>query len=127
MSTLPENLRYSEDHEWVETRGDDLVRIGITAYAAEQLGDIVYVDLPEEGQATTAGEACGELESTKNVSELICPVAGVVTAVNPAVADDPGLVNTDPYGEGWLVEIRATDGAAGEHLMDAAAYAAHTG
>ncbi len=128
MTNLPEELRYSEDHEWAVADGTDsaVIRIGITAYAAEQLGDIVYVDLPEVGQETTAGEACGELESTKNVSDLVCPVSGVVTAVNEALVDNSALVNTEPYGAGWLIEVRASDPDPLARLLDAAAYAALT-
>lgn len=128
MSNLPEILRYSEDHEWALADDTDgaVIRIGVTAYAAEQLGDIVYAELPEVGQETTAGEACGELESTKHVSDLICPVSGVVTAVNDAVVTDSAVINTDPYGQGWLIEVRATDSDPLAGLMDAAAYAAHT-
>ena len=128
MFDLPTELRYSEDHEWAIADSADpaVIRIGITEYAASQLGDIVYVDLPEVGQDTTAGEACGELESTKSVSDLICPVSGVVTAVNDAVVNDSALVNTDPYGGGWLIEVRTTDADPLAGLLDAAAYDAHT-
>lgn len=109
--SLPTHLQYTEDHEWIEER-DDVVRIGITPYAASALGDIVYVQLPEVGQRIEAGESCGELESTKSVSDLYAPVTGAVTAVNESVVDDPSLVNAKPFEDGWLVEVRvASTGA----------------
>lgn len=109
--SLPTHLQYTEDHEWLEER-DDVVRIGITPYAASALGDIVYVQLPEVGQRIEAGESCGELESTKSVSDLYAPVTGAVTAVNESVVDDPSLVNAKPFEDGWLVEVRvASTGA----------------
>ncbi|MEU6131535.1 glycine cleavage system protein GcvH [Saccharopolyspora sp. NPDC047091] len=104
--SLPEQLRYTEEHEWLDDRGD-LVRIGITPYAAEALGDIVYVQLPEVGERIETGAACGELESTKSVSDLYAPVTGEVVAVNTAAADDPAVINSDPFGAGWLLEVRA--------------------
>ena len=114
----PTNLQYSAEHEWVALDGDT-ARIGVTAYAADALGDIVYVDLPAVGDTVTAGETCGELESTKSVSDLYSPVTGEVIEVNAAVDADPGLVNSDPFGEGWLLVVRVTE--TGE-LLDAAAY-----
>ncbi|GAA4619935.1 glycine cleavage system protein GcvH [Saccharopolyspora hordei] len=105
--SLPQDLRYTEEHEWIQDRGE-LVRIGITQHAAEALGDIVFVQLPEVGEQIEAGQACGELESTKSVSDLFAPVTGEVVAVNEAAVDDPALVNAEPYGEGWLLEVRAT-------------------
>lgn len=122
MSTTPEELRYTEEHEWVATKSGDLVRVGITEYAQDQLGDVVFVDLPEVGRQLTAGEAFGEVESTKSVSELFAPVDGEVITVNSAVADSPELINSDPYGEGWLIEVRMDDPAAVEGLLDAEAY-----
>lgn len=121
--SVPEQLRYSDEHEWVAGADseDGIVTVGITAYAADALGDIVYVSLPEEGAAVESGEPCGEAESTKSVSDIYAPVSGEVTAVNAAVADDPGLINADPYGEGWLFKVR-TDGEPGG-LLDAEAYA----
>ena len=118
--SLPEQLRYTEEHEWIEDRGD-VVRIGVTPYAAEALGDIVYVQLPEVGEQVSAGDACGELESTKSVSDLYAPVTGEVTAVNQAVVDDPAVVNGDPFGEGWLLEVRADSTGA---VLTAEEYAA---
>ncbi|GAA3831023.1 MULTISPECIES: glycine cleavage system protein GcvH [Amycolatopsis] len=120
--SAPEELRYTEEHEWVATRDGDVVRVGITEYAQDQLGDVVFVDLPEAGKAVTAGEPFGEVESTKSVSELFAPVDGEVVAVNDAVSDSPELINSDPYGEGWLVEIRVSDADAVAGLLDADAY-----
>ncbi|MDT7798699.1 MAG: glycine cleavage system protein [Actinomycetota bacterium] len=121
--SAPEELRYTEEHEWVATRGEDtLVRIGITEYAQDQLGDVVFVDLPEVGRQVGAGDVFGEVESTKSVSELFAPVDGEIVSVNNAVADSPELINSDPYGEGWLIEIRLEDPAALEALLEAEAY-----
>ncbi|MGW4397403.1 glycine cleavage system protein GcvH [Amycolatopsis nivea] len=122
--TTPEELRYTEEHEWVATREGSLVRVGITEYAQDQLGDVVFVDLPEVGKQVGAGDAFGEVESTKSVSELFAPVDGEIVAVNSAVLDSPELVNSDPYGEGWLVEIRLDDPAGLEALLEAEAYQA---
>ncbi|KAA9151349.1 glycine cleavage system protein GcvH [Amycolatopsis acidicola] len=122
--SAPEELRYTEEHEWVATAAGGSLRVGITEYAQDQLGDVVFVDLPEVGKHVTAGETFGEVESTKSVSELYAPVDGEVTAVNTGVADSPELINSDPYGEGWLIEIRAGDPAALEGLLDAEAYQA---
>ncbi|MGA6167599.1 glycine cleavage system protein GcvH [Amycolatopsis magusensis] len=121
MST-PEELRYTEEHEWVAVRGESAVRVGITEYAQDQLGDVVFVDLPEVGMALTAGESFGEVESTKSVSELFAPLDGEVVAVNDAVADSPELINSDPYGEGWLIELELTGSATADSLLDAEAY-----
>jgi glycine cleavage system H protein len=121
--SVPEELRYTEEHEWVATRGEDtLVRIGITEYAQDQLGDVVFVDLPEAGRQVGAGDVFGEVESTKSVSELFAPVDGEIVSVNSAVADSPELINSDPYGEGWLIEIRLEDPSALEALLEAEAY-----
>lgn len=117
--SLPANLRYTEEHEWLEDR-DNVVRIGITKHAADALGDIVYVQLPAVGEQIEAGQACGELESTKSVSGLFAPVTGEVVAINEAVVDDPALVNAEPFGEGWLLEVRATGTGA---VLTAAQYA----
>jgi len=117
---VPDDLRYTAEHEWVRELDGGLVRVGITDHAQSQLGDVVFVQLPEVGATLTAGEAMGEVESTKSVSELFAPVDGEVTAVNAALEADPGLVNSGPYGDGWMVELRPA-GAAGE-LLDAAGY-----
>lgn len=121
MSEIPEELQYTEEHEWVRT-GDDEVTVGITDHAQEQLGDVVFVDLPPEGATVVAGDAFGEVESTKSVSDLYAPVSGTVTASNEALEDRPEVLNSDPYGEGWLVRIQPDDPRAVEELLDAAAY-----
>ncbi|BCJ77179.1 glycine cleavage system H protein [Catellatospora sp. IY07-71] len=118
---IPEDLKYTAEHEWVTTKAGT-VRVGITHFAQDALGDIVYVQLPEAGQAVSAGESFGEVESTKSVSEIYAPLTGTVTARNEALVDSPDLINTDPYGEGWLVEIEIADPAALDALLDAAAY-----
>jgi len=118
----PAGLRYTAEHEWVAVDGD-VATVGITAYAAEQLGDIVYVDLPEPGSTVEAGAVVGEIESTKSVGELFAPVGGEVLEANPAVLEDPATVNADPYGA-WLVRVRFTELP---DLLDEAAYAAATG
>lgn len=104
----PAELQYTAEHEWVRADGD-VVRIGITAFAQDALGDIVYVTLPEDGASVEAGGVCGEVESTKSVSDVFAPVTGVVTARNEALDATPELVNTDPYGEGWMFEVRLSD------------------
>ena len=103
MSTFPKDLLYTPEHEWVDD--GDPAKVGITDTATEALGDIVYVELPSVGDQVRAGEVCGEIESTKSVSELFSPVNGEVIAINTAVVDDPALVNSDPYGEGWLIKV----------------------
>ena len=117
----PEDLKYTAEHEWVKA-GEGPVRVGITDFAQDALGDIVYVQLPEVGTAVRAGDSCGELESTKSVSDLFAPVNGTVRAVNEALADQPDLVNTDPYGEGWLLDIEVDDDEEVAALMDADTY-----
>jgi glycine cleavage system H protein len=119
-----DDLKYTSEHEWVRSPGevDSSVRIGITDYAQEALGDIVYVSLPEVGDEVESGSAVGELESTKSVSDIYAPLAGKVVARNEALDGTPELVNSDPYGEGWLLEIVPSDGSAVDDLMDAAAY-----
>ena len=109
---VPAELRYTAEHEWVQRCGDTTVRVGITDYAQAQLGDVVFVQLPEVGAAAAPGGAMGEVESTKSVSDVFAPLVGTVTAVNTALDADPELVNSDPYGAGWLVEIEAPDAAA---------------
>lgn len=115
---MPEELRYTEEHEWADSRRAPVVRVGITEYAQDQLGDVVFVDLPEVGTAVTAGEVFGEIESTKSVAELFAPLDGEIVAVNHAVVDAPELINSDPYGEGWLIDVEASDPAAIEGLLD---------
>ena len=120
----PEDLKYTAEHEWVKAGDGGVMRIGITDYAQEQLGDIVYVHLPEVGEAVEAGTAMGELESTKSVSDLFAPVSGTVAARNEALDANPELCNTDPYGEGWILEIEAGDASATDGLMSASDYEA---
>ncbi|WP_457255234.1 glycine cleavage system protein GcvH [Pedococcus sp. P5_B7] len=129
MSELdyPQDLRYTAEHEWVRTGDDGTVRIGITSFAQDSLGDVVYVSLPAVGDTVSAGDACGEVESTKSVSDLYAPLAGEVTAVNESLDATPELVNTDPYGEGWMYELRPSDAAAVDALLDPAAYQAQLG
>lgn len=119
----PTELQYTTEHEWVRTADGGLVRFGITDFAQDALGDIVFVSLPEVGQRIEVGQPCGEVESTKSVSDVFAPVSGVVTARNESLDDEPGIVNTDPYGAGWLVEVETSDDAA--EFLDAAAYEAH--
>lgn len=128
-NTIPDDRSYTDEHEWVDLApGADLpdtpVRVGITGVAAAALGDLVYLDLPEVGTTISAGQTCGEVESTKTVSELFPPVGGEVTEINTAAVDDPSLVTTDPYGAGWLFAVRATDAGP---LLTAAEYAEKNG
>ncbi|MDR1824393.1 MAG: glycine cleavage system protein GcvH [Bifidobacteriaceae bacterium] len=122
--TIPASLSYTADHEWVSAPQGPTARVGVTEYAAQALGDVVFLDLPAVGQAVTGGEQCGEIESTKSVSALFAPVSGTVSAVNQAAVDAPELVNEDPFGEGWLFEVSPVSGQ-GE-LLGAEAYAALT-
>ncbi len=119
---VPEDLKYTSDHEWVRAEGDRL-RVGITDFAQDALGDVVFVGLPEVGAEITAGAVCGEVESTKSVSEIYAPVSGVVVEVNAAVSDNPEQVNADPYGNGWMFVIEPSSGSS-DGLLDAAAYSA---
>ncbi|HYN30628.1 MAG TPA: glycine cleavage system protein GcvH [Dermatophilaceae bacterium] len=118
----PTDLRYTTDHEWVRPAGDGIVRVGITAYASDALGDVVYVSLPPVGEGVSAGDTCGEVESTKSVSDLYAPLEGEVTAVNEALDGTPELVNSDPYGDGWMYEMRPAEGVDVDSLLDADAY-----
>ena len=127
MSDFPEDLKYTSEHEWVRSGNGSRVRVGITDYAAEQLGDIVYVSLPEIGDTVGAGDAWGELESTKSVSDLFSPVAGVVTTINELLTATPEIINSDPYGDGWLFELDVDDTAELEALLDADTYAEEVG
>ncbi|MGH8970352.1 MAG: glycine cleavage system protein GcvH [Actinomycetes bacterium] len=117
----PEDLRYTTEHEWVRTEGEK-VRVGVTDFAQDALGDIVFVTLPEVGAEVEAGAPCGEVESTKSVSDLYAPVSGTVVATNANLDGAPELVNSDPYGDGWMMEIRPDDPASVGGLLDADAY-----
>ena len=126
MSELeyPQDLRYTPEHEWVRAGSDGVVRIGITAFAQDALGDVVFVSLPAVGDSVSAGDSCGEVESTKSVSDLFAPLSGEVVAVNEALDSAPELVNTDPYGQGWMYDVKLADAGAGESLLDLEAYKA---
>ena len=122
----PENLRYSSDHEWIKVEDGNRVRIGITDYAQDALGDVVYVELPEVGATVTAGQSISEVESTKSVSDIYAPLTGVVVEVNAELGDEPERLNSDPYGDGWIcvIELAGADGLDG--LLDAEAYSSLT-
>ncbi|MGK5532449.1 glycine cleavage system protein GcvH [Streptomyces sp. URMC 129] len=122
----PGNLRYSKEHEWLSPAENGVATVGITAYAANALGDVVYVDLPAVGATVTGGEPCGELESTKSVSDLYAPVSGEITEVNQNVVDDPALVNSAPFAAGWLFKVRVDDTAGEPDLLTADEYTAFT-
>ena len=123
MSDVPDDLRYTAEHEWVRSAaGSNTVRIGITDYAQEALGDVVYVSLPEVGGTVAKGTAVGEVESTKSVSDIYAPLSGTVTARNENLDEHPELINSDPYGDGWMFEIEASDEAETGDLLDAGAY-----
>ena len=122
----PQHLRYTRDHEWLPEPTDGVATVGITAHAAAALGDVVYAQLPEVGAAVTAGSPCGELESTKAISDLYAPVSGEVTEVNQAVVDDPELVNSVPFEDGWLFRVRIDDKAEPGELLSAEEYTAFT-
>lgn len=126
---IPENLKYSADHEWIRVEDGDIAYVGITDFAQHELGDIVFVDITTEGETLEKGEVFGSIEAVKTVSDVLLPVAGEVLEVNAAVGDDgeASLVNNDPYGEGWLVKIRMTNPSELNDLMDAAAYVAMIG
>ncbi len=123
---IPEDLRYTSEHEWVAATGDGPVRVGITHYAQDALGDIVFVQLPDEGTVVQQGDSLGEIESTKSVSEIYAPIAGTVVSRNATLTDEPELINAEPYAAGWLVEIAPEDPAAVDALLDAAGYRALT-
>lgn len=118
---IPKDLKYSQSHEWVRLEGD-VATIGITDYAQGELGDVVFVELPEVGSEVQQGEACGTIEAVKTVSDLNAPLSGEIVEVNEGVEEEPTLVNTDCYGEGWIMKIRISDKAEVDELMDAAAY-----
>jgi glycine cleavage system H protein len=124
---IPEDLRYSSDHEWLRTTGETTIQLGITDYAQDSLGDIVFVQMPEPGTTIEPGDSIGEVESTKSVSDIFAPVSGTVVARNDALDAAPELVNTDPYGDGWMYELRPEDPAAVDGLMDPDAYQAQLG
>ncbi|GHD94887.1 glycine cleavage system protein GcvH [Streptomyces naganishii] len=121
----PQQLRYSKEHEWLSAAEDGVATVGITEFAANALGDVVYAQLPEAGATVTAGESCGELESTKSVSDLYSPVSGEVTEFNQDVVDDPSLVNSEPFTGGWLFKVRVTEEPA--DLLSADEYAEFSG
>jgi glycine cleavage system H protein len=123
---FPDDLKYTAEHEWIRLDGDT-AEVGITDYAQDQLGDIVYVSLPESGAEIEAGASVGELESTKSVSDIFAPLSGTVTEINSQLDQTPELVNSDPYGRGWLLRIQVADAAATEGLLDADGYRAHVG
>lgn len=119
---VPEELRYTQEHEWVARTSDDTVRVGITDYAQEQLGDVVFVQLPEPGEQVTAGQAVGEVESTKSVSDIFAPLDGEIVGRNENLDSQAELVNSDPYGEGWMIDVRLADPDSLDGLLDAEAY-----
>ena len=125
MSNVPAELSYTSEHEWVSAlTAEGTVRVGITDPAQDALGDVVYVDLPSVGDSVAAEDSFGEIESTKSVSDLFAPIAGEIVAVNEGLEDDPALVNSDPYGEGWIIEIRPENADDLANLLDAEAYKA---
>ena len=123
MSKIPEDLRYTESHEWVSTEEDGTVRIGITDHAQESLGDLVFVELPNLGEQIDQGDSCAVVESVKAASDIYSPISGEVVAINENLEDEPGLINTDPYGDGWLYSVEPSDLGELEDLLDAEAYA----
>ena len=123
---IPAQLKYTTDHEWVRIEGD-MAFIGITDYAQGELGEIVYVDVPTEGETVAAGEVFGSIEAVKTVADLLMPVEGEVVELNAALEDQPELVNNDPYGEGWIIKVKMADPAKVETLMDAAAHSSFLG
>ena len=127
MANTPDDLRYTEEHEYVRDRNDGTVEIGITDYAQGELGDVVYVELPKVGAQLGKHDVFGTIEAVKAVSELFSPIAGEVVEINERLDQEPALVNSDPYGAGWMVRMRVSDTAQLEGLMDAAAYTAQTG
>ena len=128
MSNIPADLYYTAEHEWITAPSDDLVvRVGITDFAQDALGDVVYADLPESGTTVTGSDVVGEVESTKSVSDIFSPLDGEVTARNEVLDDDPGLINSDPYGAGWLLEIRLSDADAVKSLLTSEQYQEQVG
>lgn len=125
MSEIPSELRFAETHEWAEVLEDGLVRVGISDHAQEQLGDLVFVELPEEEGEVTRGEACAVVESVKAASDVYAPISGEVVSVNEGLADSPETINNDPYGDGWLFTVKPSDEGDLDELMDAEAYGEH--
>lgn len=125
MSDIPSELRFAESHEWVEQLEDGLLRVGISDHAQEQLGDLVFVELPEEESEITRGEACAVVESVKAASDVYAPVSGEIVSVNENLGDSPETINNDPYGDGWLFTVKPSDEGDLDELMDAEAYAEH--
>jgi glycine cleavage system H protein len=122
MATIPDDLRYTREHEWARLEDDGRITVGITDFAQQQLGDVVYLDLPESGATVTGGEALGEIESTKSVSDIYAPVSGVVVENNAECRENPAAVNQDPYGEGWLVVLQPADATDLDALLSAEEY-----
>ncbi len=127
MSDIPSDLRYAESHEWISQEEEGVVKVGISEHAQEQLGDLVFVELPEEGETFSRGDACAVVESVKAASDIYCPVSGEIVVVNEALADTPEIVNNDPYGDGWLFSVKLDDSGELDDLMDAEAYREHLG
>lgn len=125
MASIPKDLKYTEDHEWVKMDGD-IATTGITDYAQSELGDVVFLELPEEDDEVTMGSPFGSIEAVKTVADLFAPVSGIVTEVNRELEDNPEKVNQDPYGDGWLIKVKLSDPSELDSLMDAAAYEKHT-
>lgn len=125
MSEIPSDLRYAESHEWISQEEEGVVKVGISDHAQEQLGDLVFIELPEEGATFGRGDACAVVESVKAASDIYCPVAGEIIDVNEALADTPEIVNNDPYGDGWLFSVRLDNVEEIDDLMDAEAYRDH--
>ena len=124
MSNTPADLKYSKEHEWVRVEEDGLVTIGISDHAQDQLGDLVFVELPEVGTSVEAGGECAVVESVKAASDIYSPVSGEVTAANQTLADTPEIINDDPYGEGWIFQVKLADSSELDNLMDASEYEA---
>jgi glycine cleavage system H protein len=124
MSSVPENVKYTKEHEWISESGSNRFKVGITDYAQSALGDIVYIQLPKMGQTLQQGSVCGEVESTKSVSEIYAPLSGTVVTLNTALDAAPETMNKDPYGDGWIFEVEITDQAQLSSLLDPSAYQA---
>jgi glycine cleavage system H protein len=125
VANIPDDLKYTEEHEYIRSTGDGIVEVGITDYAQGELGDVVFVELPAAGTKLGKHDVFGTIEAVKAVSELFSPIAGEVVEINPRLDQEPALVNSDPYGAGWMIRIRADDPAAIDSLMDSAAYKSH--